>query len=177
MGNDYDLPKRFCVIATQNPIEYTWTFALPEAQKDRFYAKITLWSPSHELQQKIITTNFYDSIQEYIWSLTQIITLEEWDDYFKKIKNIKINDDVARRFVLFFHFIRESEKILYPISQRWISIFLLACKANAFINERDYVIPEDGLELIEYFLIHRLDIEKSSFSVIWDVYKKSFKNF
>lgn len=177
MGKDYDLPKNFSVIATQNPIEYSGTFTLPEAQKDRFYSKISLGNPSNDLQQTIIMTHFYDSIQDTLACLSPILTFEEWEEYFQQIKNIKISEDIAKRLVSFFHLIKENEKILYPISQRWISIFILACKANAFIGERGYVIPEDGFDLLEAFVVHRLDIEKSSSHVVWDLYKEAFKHF
>lgn len=177
LGNDYELPKHFSVIATQNPIEYSGTFTLPEAQKDRFYAKISLGTPSDELQKNIITSNIFDSLWETIEKLGQIITREESENFFTHIKNVKISDDVAKRLVNFFNYIKQSEKILYPISQRWISIFILACKANALIQNRDYMIPEDGYELIEFFIHHRLDIEKTSNSIVWELYKEAFKRF
>ena len=177
MWIDYNLPKNFCVIATQNPIEYSWTFILPEAQKDRFYAKISLWNPTDELQLEIITNNFYNLISEKINNLEQIFDKKELDECFLKIQDVKISQEIAKRLVMFFNLIKTSDKIIYPISQRWISIFILACKANAFLNERDYIIPQDWLELLNYFLLHRLDVEKSSSNILNYLYKEAFINF
>lgn len=78
LWQDFDLPKSFFVIATQNPIEYSWTFSLPEAQKDRFYAKISLWNPSKEDQEKIILSNFYVNLKENINLLKEIIKRRFW---------------------------------------------------------------------------------------------------
>jgi len=177
MWIEHTLSKYFSVIATQNPIEYSWTFTLPEAQKDRFFAKISLGSPSDEIQKNIIINNFYNSITNKIDSLKQIITNDDLDKYYTEIQNIKISEEIIKKLVLFFNFIKESEKILYPISQRWISIFILASKANAFIQGRDYITPKDCYELIEYFINHRLDVEKGSKEVVKDLYKEAFKYF
>ncbi len=174
---DFDLWKYFCVIATQNPIEYSWTFVLPEAQKDRFFAKISLWSPNSSLQKEFILNNTYETIKEEVNSLSSLFEKEELDTYYSEIKKITISEEIAKKLVIFFENIKKSDKILYPLSQRWISIFLLSAKANAFISGRNFVIPEDFYEIIPAFLWHRLDIEKTSFDIIENLFKDAFKHF
>ena len=97
--------------------------------------------------------------------------------YYEDILNVKINKDVWKRFIDFFNNIKKSDKIIYPLSQRWISVFTMWCRANAYINWRDYVIPKDWEELIDSFLDHRLDIDDSEIWILHDIYNTSFKNF
>ncbi len=77
----------------------------------------------------------------------------------------------------FFDLLKEHQNILYPLSQRGLSLFLLATKANAFLHQRDYITPTDGYEIIPYILYHRLNIEKNSHHIIQELYKDAFKNF
>ena len=173
----YTLDDKFFVIATQNPIEYSWTFPIPEAQKDRFTSRISLWMPSDELQINILMNNSSINISEKLEKLTPIITKTEIDEYFSEIKKVTISYDISKRLVEFFNEIKKSDKILYPLSQRWINIFSIWCKANAFLDGRDYVIPKDWEELIETFLVHRLDISEYQKDFLVDLYRYSFKNF
>ncbi len=173
----YNLDDKFFVIATQNPIEYSWTFPIPEAQKDRFTSRISLWMPSDELQIDILMNNASINIAEKLENLKPLITKNEIDIYFAEIKKVNISYDIVKRFVKFFNEIKKSDKILYPLSQRWINIFSIWCKANAFLHGRDYVIPSDWEELIETFLVHRLDIQEYQKNLLTDLYHNSFKNF
>lgn len=177
LWQDFELSEFFSVIATQNPIEYSWTFSLPEAQKDRFFSKISLWSPSKELQENLIVNNWFDKITQNIDLLEPIITKDELKIFQNDIKNIAISKDLAQRLVSFFELINTSDKIIYPISQRWISIFIKALKANAYINNRNFVVPQDWVEIMDYFLVHRLDIEKSNNMILKSLYAQSFKHF
>lgn len=177
MGQDFDISDNFFVIATQNPIEYSWTFPLPEAQKDRFTSKISLWIPDDELQLEIILNNSHLLLQEKLKNIKSVINKEDLKIYNEHINNITISNNIWKRMVDFFNKIRSSDKIIYPLSQRWINTFLTWCRANAYINWRDYIIPSDGEEILESFLIHRLDIDKSENNLIYELYNKSFKNF
>lgn len=174
---DYSLWDHFSMIATQNPIEYSGTFSLPEAQKDRFYAKISLGTPSDEMQKNIIMQGGNDAIFDTLESLTQILSKEERQSFFDHSKAVTISDDVAKRMVAFFNLIKNSDKILYPLSQRWISIFIAASRVNAYLSGRDFVVPEDGYMLIENFILHRLDLEKTSLNFVGELYKDAFKRF
>lgn len=176
-GKNYKLFENFFVIATQNPIEYSWTFPLPEAQKDRFFSKISLWKPDDKTQIEILINNWNENITNKLNSLEQVIDLEYINNSYKEIQKVKISEDIAKKLVYFFNLIWDSKDIIYPISQRWIAIFTLACKANAFLNWRDYIIPNDGYSLIKYFLIHRLDLQNENEDSLNELYKIAFKNF
>lgn len=174
MWVDYNLDDNFCVIATQNPIEFDWTFTLPEAQKDRFYSKISLWIPDDKIQKEIFTWDFYSKINTIQNNLKQVINKQEVNTFLEQIKNIKVSSEFANWLVKFRNNIFESSNILHPLSQRWLSIFLLAIKANAFLQGREYVVPQDWVDLVESFLWHRLDINNNNTNQLVEIYKKSF---
>lgn len=175
MWVEYEIDDGFFVIATQNPIEHTGTFPLPEAQKDRFSARISLWYPSDEIQLDIICNNSHFALEKKLDWLAQIITKDEINKHYQKISEIQISETLWKRYIAFFNGIKNSENILYPLSQRGISLFTQWCRANAYLQGRDYVIPEDGAEIIESFLTHRLDIDSSQVSLLLDFYTQSFK--
>jgi len=177
MWGEYELDDGFFVIATQNPIEHTGTFPLPEAQKDRFTSKVSIGQPSDSLQLGIITSNSHLSLEADIQSLQSVISRDEIHYHGKKISAVLISETLANRLIEFFKLLTESDKLLYPLSQRWITTFTQWCRARAYIKWRDYVIPDDGREILESFLSHRLDIMWEGKKLIDDLYSKSFKNF
>lgn len=176
-GITYDLDENFLVIATQNPIELAGTHILPEAQKDRFFSRIHLWTPSKKLQLEIIQNNFYQSLWEKIENLEKIFTHEEIKNMYNQIQNIEINQEMAEKLVEFFEEIKTHQNIMYGVSQRGISLFIQACKAHAYILGRDFITPEDGFFCIEYCLLHRLNIESSQKNTLEVLYKNIFKKF
>jgi MoxR-like ATPase len=173
----FELWKYFRVIATQNPIELSGTFSLPEAQLDRFFAKISIGSPSKELQQKILLQNTALTINSKIENLSPIFEKHELDEIWEAIYQIHVDEKIAKRLVDFFENIKNHQNILYPLSQRGISLFLLAAKANAFIHQRTFLTPNDAYSVIPAVLIHRLNIEKNSHHIIQELFKDAFKNF
>jgi hypothetical protein len=79
--------------------------------------------------------------------------------------------------VTFFEKIKDSEKIIYPLSQRWIHVFMMWCRAHAYLEWRNYITPQDWEVLIDNFLVHRLDIDESDKNTLHDLYNSSFKHF
>jgi len=176
LGVDYPLSQWFFIIATQNPIEHTGTFPLPEAQKDRFLARISLWTPDDTLQLKIITENKYKDLDSRLESLTAVIDKGDIDKHQSLIDAVVISDTIWKKFLKFFRKINESEYILHPISQRAISLFTNACRTLAYIEGRDYVIPEDGLFLLESVLSYRLEIQPGKTDILTQLYNSSLRS-
>ncbi len=175
MWVEYRLDPWFFVIATQNPIEHTGTFPLPEAQKDRFTAKVSIGMPDEAHQIAIITQNLYAHLEKDIEALSPLMTQSDILYHEEKISEILINETLAKKFIKFFHLIQQSDEILYPLSQRAIATFTQWCRAHAYLQGRDYVTAQDGEILLESFLLHRLDIASSWASILADLYKKSFR--
>jgi len=159
-GETFPLEKPFLVLATQNPIENEGTYKLPEAQVDRFALKILIKYPTKEEEIKIIERNTMESRKksEPILKSNEILQMQEF--------NSKIYaDDIILKYVAnIVDATRNPDKyeldlqntIEFGASPR-ASIWLIkTAKANAMINGRGYVIPEDIKEVAHDVLRHRL---------------------
>jgi len=159
-GETFQLEKPFLVLATQNPIENEGTYKLPEAQVDRFALKILIKYPTKEEEIKIIERNTMESRKksEPILKSNEILQMQEF--------NSKIYaDDIILKYVAnIVDATRNPDKyeldlqntIEFGASPR-ASIWLIkTAKANAMINGRGYVIPEDIKEVAHDVLRHRL---------------------
>ena len=159
-GETFQLEKPFLVLATQNPIENEGTYKLPEAQVDRFALKILIKYPTKEEEIKIIERNTMESGKksESILKSNEILQMQEF--------NSKIYaDDIILKYVANIvdatrnpdnYELDLQNTIEFGASPR-ASIWLIkTAKANAMINGRGYVIPEDIKEVAHDVLRHRL---------------------
>ncbi|MGL4687999.1 MAG: AAA family ATPase [Fusobacteriaceae bacterium] len=152
----YKLDQPFMVLATQNPVEQDGTYSLPEAQQDRFIMKVKVEYPSKDEERTILdlltgTENFDDIGIKEILNKENIIELK------KLIREIHI-DEKLKDYILNIVFkTREpSSYISYGASPRATIAIVLASKANAFLNSREFVIPEDIKRVIYDVLRHRI---------------------
>lgn len=152
-GSTYKLDEPFIVVATQNPIEYEGTFPLPEAQLDRFMIKIKIGYPEefHELR-------IFDKIDKHFKAedLTPVLSALDINDMRNKVSDIHMAEEIEAYIFSIVRKTRESDDILLGCSPRAAISLYKASKAKAFIEGRDFVIPEDVQELAEDVLSHRL---------------------
>ena len=159
-GETFQLEKPFLVLATQNPIENEGTYKLPEAQVDRFALKILIDYPTKENEIKIIENNTIETEikAESILKPTQILEMQEFNskiyadkiilEYVANIVDSTRNPD---------NYELDLENIIEFGASPRASIWLIkTAKANAMINGRGYVIPEDIKEVAHDVLRHRL---------------------
>ncbi|MEM0157906.1 MAG: MoxR family ATPase [Thermoplasmataceae archaeon] len=150
-GEDYPLPEPFLVIATQNPIEQEGTFPLAEALMDRFLFRYILTYPSREEELGILRSLSLDQSEpENILDASKILSLR------KEVRLVYASEDIISYIVDIIRKTREDELVLVGASPRTSAKYLLAVKANALLNGRDYVIPEDVTFLARALLNHRL---------------------
>ncbi len=150
-----DLP--FIVLATQNPIEQEWTFQLPEAQLDRFLLKTVVDYPSEEEELEILRNikNIENTNIEKIFKKSDIFIIQE------KVENIYVDENILVyiKNLVFYTRMKNtkiSQYISYPVSPRASLALLKTAKTLAFLNGRDFVIPEDIKEMAYPVLRHRL---------------------
>ncbi len=159
-GETFVLERPFLVLATQNPIEQEGTYPLPEAQIDRFMLKIKVDYPSAE-EEKEIMARVYMQVAENVTGVVDVSQVESASETMKQIHmEEKITDYIIR-------IIRSTRNpgefgldlgpmISYGASPR-ASIWLgLASRANAFLNGRGYVTPQDVKSLAPDVLRHRI---------------------
>lgn len=147
------VPNPFFVIATQNPIEYQGTFPLPEAQMDRFALAFSLGYPSEseELQmlQRLRGGGGVDELKPCV-SLAELLTLRQL------CLDVKVEESVQRYLLNLVRATRTDEEITLGVSPRGTVVLQRAVQALAFLEGRDYAIPDDVKFLAPYVLSHRM---------------------
>ena len=143
----------FFVIATQNPVEYQGTFPLPEAQMDRFALSFSLGYPTEteELQmlQQIQSGVGVEDLQPCI-SLKEVLELQQ------RCVQVKVEQSIQQYIVNLVRATREDEEITLGVSPRGAVILQRAIQAYAFLDNRDYVLPDDVKFLAPSVLSHRM---------------------
>ncbi len=159
--NSYKLEEPFLVLATQNPIEQEGTYPLPEAQVDRFMLKLKIDYPNKE-EEKLILERMSDRPDlevEKIISPEKVLEIRNLVDEIyvdEKVKEYVLNIVMSTRDPESYGLEKMKDYIEYGASPR-ASIFLIrAAKANALLNQRGYVSPEDIKEIGKDVLRHRL---------------------
>ena len=152
-GNTYPLPRPFMVLATQNPVEYVGTFPLPEAQLDRFFLKISIGYPSMREEIDILSRFTYDispDILEPVATDEDIIGLQD------RVMDIRVADQIKEYIAQIVDRTRHHKDIALGVSPRGAIFLMRAAQAQALLEHRDYVIPDDVQYMIEPVLAHRI---------------------
>jgi len=149
----YSLRRPFFVIATQNPVDQAGTFPLPESQLDRFMMRIELGFPNQQAESKMLQAQGSNSIKPVLPALldtTSLILMQ------KVVDKVSANESLINYLLRLMNESRYSGKYSNSLSPRCSKTLLQAAKAMAFINQRDYVIPEDIQEVFIAVTEHRL---------------------
>ena len=152
-GVSRPVPEPFFVIATQNPIEYQGTFPLPEAQMDRFALSLSLGYPTETEE-----LNMLKRLQAGITpeDLQPCISLSEMQELRRQCTQVKIENSLQQYILNLVRATRQDEDITLGVSPRGAIALYRAIQALAFIEGRDYAIPDDVKFLTPYVLTHRL---------------------
>jgi len=152
-GETRMLEEPFFVIATQNPLETTGTFPLPEAQLDRFFMKLSMGLPDKNeeinIMKRFLADTPYEKL-EAVCSGTNVLEAKE------EIKNIYIHEILLEYIAHIVQATRENRNILSGVSPRGTLALVHACQAYAWLKGRNYVVPEDIKRLAVPVLAHRL---------------------
>jgi MoxR-like ATPase len=158
-GQTYEMPSPFLVIATQNPIEYEGTFALPEAQLDRFMLRLRLGYP--KAVEEIVILDEQKRMHP-ITDLRQILGLEELRLMQSAVKEVYVDQAVAEYIVRLSTATREHPDVYLGASPRGSINLYRASQALAALDGRDYVIPDDVKQLAVAVLAHRLIVKSQA---------------
>lgn len=155
-GKTYKMEAPFMVLATQNPIEQEGTYALPEAQLDRFLFKIKVEYPTLEEEIKIITTHHERKGAKPQTLINDILSPTKLKEYKKNIQDIIVEAKILRYIAEIISKTRNHPHLYLGGSPRASLATLNAAKAFAAINGRDFVTPEDVKKALEPVLNHRV---------------------
>lgn len=158
-GHTFPLPRPFLVMATQNPIEYEGTYPLPEAQLDRFLLKIHMGYPSFAEEMEVLSR-----VQEEmpIQELTPVITLDELLSMQKEVKGIFVDDTIKQYIISIVTRTRNHPQIYLGVSPRGSIALMKASKSYAYIQERDFVLPDDIQFLAPFVFSHRMILQSQA---------------
>lgn len=159
-GQRFPLPEPFFVLATQNPIEQTGTYELPEAQLDRFLMKLKVGYPTFEEELKIISLNSKPKTEES--PVSQVLTTDDLLSEHARSTNIFVDDRIDTYIVRLVHATRNPKEFGLGGAIEWgasprASIALKAsARALAMLRGREFVSPDDVKELAPDILRHRI---------------------
>ena len=159
-GVTYPMPSPFLVIATQNPIEYEGTFALPEAQLDRFMLRLRIGYPKP--MEEIVILDEQKRIHP-IDAVQQVLDVDELRIMQTAIKEVYVDQAVAEYIVRLVTATREHSDVYLGASPRGSLNLYRSAQAYAAMEGRDYVIPDDVKQLVIPVCAHRV-ISKSYLS-------------
>lgn len=176
-GESFKLPLPFLVIATQNPIEYEGTFPLPEAQLDRFLVRLNVGYPSLQEEQEILQRRQNRQKEEV--ELQTVIQPGEFEAMRQAVETVFIDPDLEKYIVQLVAETRRDRRVAVGASPRASLALLKLSRAQAALQGRDFVLPDDIKTFIHPVLIHRLILQPEYWmkqQVAGDVIESAQKN-
>lgn len=152
-GITRDLPDPYIVIATQNPLGSIGTHSLPESQLDRFMIRTSLGYPDMESEVQMLmqgSVNMADQVVKEQISAQELVKARQ------EVKQLFVHEDILRYIVEIANETRRSRELELGISPRGTIALLAMAKANAYLDERDYVIPQDVKDVFFDTVEHRV---------------------
>ncbi len=152
-GVTYLMDAPFMVIATQNPIEMEGTYPLPEAQRDRFTVRVSMGYPAPDAEVAMLADH---AGADPLDQLKPVSTGAEVQGLIAAIRTVHVADAARRYAVDLVNATRQSPELVLGASPRASLQLLRAAKANAALDGRDYVLPDDLQQLARPVLAHRV---------------------
>ena len=160
-GNSYKLDEPFMVVATQNPIEMEGTYPLPEAQRDRFMARISMGYPDKDSEMEMLETHQATSP---LARVTAVVTADEVASMIATVQQVYVSQSIKEYTVAVGRATRESSMLRLGASPRSMLQLLRAAKATAALAGRDFVLPDDVVSVAEAVLAHRIILDRKAAS-------------
>ena len=159
-GETHRLPGPFLVLATENPIELEGTFALPEAQLDRFLIRTSVGYPTETNELRI--AGLYRDGSSPVEGIRQVCTAQEVLELQAAASRILVSDDVGQYAVALVRASRTHPDVRLGASPRASVALYRAAQASAFLEGRDFVLPDDVAGIAQAVLAHRilLDVDR-----------------
>jgi MoxR-like ATPase len=152
-GKTLTLPQPFLVIATQNPIEHHGTYPLPESQLDRFLMRIRMGYPSHETEREILRKR---TGEDPVQSLEPVADVHDVLAMQHQVAQIRVDTSLHDYALEIVHRTRHSEQLSLGVSPRGTLMLQRAAQARAFLDGRDYCLPDDFKSLAVAVFSHRV---------------------
>ena len=159
-GNTYKLPSPFMVLATQNPVELTGTYPLPEAQLDRFLMRISMGYPDKLDEVRILEKN---KSKERLIPLEPVTNAETVLKLQEQLDDITCSNAVIGYIVEIARRTREHKEVMLGVSPRGSIALMRASMGRAMLAGREYVLPDDVQAMLLPVLSHRLVLRSQAY--------------
>ena len=159
-GESHRLSPTFTVFATQNPIEFEGTYPLPEAELDRFMAKILIGYPTAEVEQGILTkyVEGFEADRTETYGVSPVINAGDLEQLRHAVETVRVEPRITSYITSIIRATREAASLTLGASPRAGVALLKAARAAALLDGRDFVIPDDVKLLAGAILRHRVNV-------------------
>jgi MoxR-like ATPase len=149
----YQLPRPFIVLATQNPIEHHGTYPLPESQLDRFLMRLRMGYPEPEYEKAILRQQ---SLHSQLDTITPVMHSDDVLALQHEVRDVSVDDSLVDYLIRIVRATRQSDILDLGVSPRGSLALYHAAQALAYIEGRDYAIPDDIKRLVVPVFAHRI---------------------
>lgn len=160
-GSSYRLAEPFMVVATQNPIEMEGTYPLPEAQRDRFMARISMGYPDAAAELEMLESHQSSSPLD---AVRPVATEADVAAMIATVHAVYVSPAIKEYIVALGRATRQDQQIRLGASPRALLQLLRAAKATAALARRDFVLPDDVVAIAEAVLSHRIILDRKASS-------------
>lgn len=159
-GKSYRLPGQFFVLATQNPVDLTGTYPLPEAELDRFFFKIRIGYPEKEDEVRLLKLHMTKN--SLIGELPAVLTQEELGRMQKAVCEVQVSDAILQYIADMAAATRAARDLALGVSPRGSLALMRAAQATAYVDGRSYVTPDDVRKMLPFVWNHRVLLKKEA---------------
>jgi MoxR-like ATPase len=159
-GESHPLSPTFTVFATQNPIEFEGTYPLPEAELDRFMAKVQIGYPAADVEQGILTryVEGFEADRTDTYGVSPVIKADGLEQLRQAVDRVRVEPRITAYVTAIVRATREAASLTLGASPRAGVALFKAARAAALLDGRDYVIPDDVKRLAPAILRHRVSV-------------------
>jgi len=152
-NHTYLLPQPFLVLATQNPVEHHGTYPLPESQLDRFLLRIRMGYPARESELEILRQHRNG---DATFAVEPVMEAADVAAMQRAVEKVRVDDSLADYAIEIVDRSRRAEQLLLGVSPRGLLMLQRAAQARAYLDGRDYCLPDDFKRLILPVFAHRV---------------------
>ena len=162
-AHSHPLPQPFLVIATQNPVEHHGTYPLPESQLDRFLMRIRMGYPDRNAEREILRA---EAGAVHLDSMRPVLTGADVLEMQEAVTQVRVDDSLVNYALNIVQKTRESSELSLGVSPRGSLMLYRAAQASAFLQGRDFCVPEDFKPLVVPVFAHRVVVSGLSSSTV-----------
>ena len=158
-GKTYPMPKPFIVLATQNPVEHSGTYPLPESQLDRFFMRISMGYPAFDIESDMLSALNSGHPLDTLTAVACDLDLIELQN---ALSSVYVSKKISDYIISIVTHIRQNDSVSIGASPRASLCLFRAAQAWAIYNGRDYACPDDVIKMAPHILEHRISLKQDA---------------